>query len=172
MRTQITACFSGHRPQKLYNLIKRGGISIDDLREKIRHEILKSISEGYKSFICGMAHGFDLICGCLVVEIKTEPRFRDIRLMAALPFPEHGFSSPWSVPHQLVLSNADRVEIVCPSFSKGAYLDRNQFMVDRSSLLICYFDGLPGGTEHTFKYAVEKHLNIINLASTKKACIA
>lgn len=165
MSTQTTACFSGHRPQKLYNLIKAGGISIDDLREEIRHEILKSISEGYKSFICGMAHGFDLICGCLVVEIKHEEKFRDIQLVAAMPFPEHGFASPWRVPHQLVLSNADRVEAVCPSFSKKAYLERNRFMVDRSSLLICYFDGLPGGTEHTVRYAAEKNLNIINLAS-------
>ena len=165
MSTQTSVCFSGHRPQKLYALIKEGGISPDDLRVKIRCEIMKAISGGYKSFICGMAHGFDLICGCLVAEIKAEVNFRGIHLVAAMPFPEHGFASPWRVPHQLVLSNADRVDIVCPAFSKKAYLERNQFMVDRSSLLICYFDGLPGGTEHTVRYAVEKNLNIVNLAS-------
>jgi len=167
MLQKETACFSGHRPQKLYSLVKAGYDSLDDLRESVRAEILKIIDMGYKTFICGMAHGFDLICGCLVVEIKAEARFRDIQLVAAMPFPEHGFSSPWSVPHQLVLGNADKVEIVCPAFSKQAYLERNQFMVDRSSLLLCYFDGLPGGTGHTVKYATEKHLRIINLASDK-----
>ncbi|MDL2226999.1 DUF1273 domain-containing protein [Deltaproteobacteria bacterium OttesenSCG-928-M10] len=165
MSIEKTACFSGHRPQKLYSLVETSGGSIDNLRENVRGEILKAIGQGYQSFICGMAHGFDLICGCLVVEIKKEERFRDIQLVAAMPFPEHGFTSPWCVPHQLVLSNADRVETVCPSFNKKAYLERNRFMVDRSSLLICYFDGLPGGTEHTVRYAVEKHLNIVNLAS-------
>ena len=168
MLQKETACFSGHRPQNLYPLVKAGYDSLDNFRENVRGEILKAIDMGYKSFICGMAHGFDLICGCLVAEIKAEAKFRDIQLVAAMPFPEHGFSSPWSVPHQLVLSNADKVEIVGPAFSKNAYLERNRFMVDRSSLLICYFDGLPGGTKHTVKYALEKQLKIINLVSDKK----
>jgi uncharacterized phage-like protein YoqJ len=168
MEPKITACFSGHRPQKLDSFAKNDYDSLDDFRESVRVEILKAIDMGYKSFICGMAMGFDLICGSLVVEIKAQDKFRDIQLVAAMPFPKHGTSSHWSEDHKLVLSKADKVEIVCPTFSRQAYLARDRYMVDCSSLLICYFLGLPGGTAYTVKYAAEKGLRIINLASNKK----
>ncbi len=39
-------------------------------------------------------------------------------------------------------------------------LERNRYMVNRSSLLIALFDGLPGGTKKTIEYANQQGLEI------------
>ena len=37
-------------------------------------------------------------------------------------------------------------------------------MVDAASLLICFFDGQPGGTAQTVRMARQRGLRIVNLA--------
>ena len=37
-------------------------------------------------------------------------------------------------------------------------------MVDRCSRLICYFDGQPGGTAYTVRYALQQGVQLVNLA--------
>ena len=62
-----------------------------------------------------------------------------------------------------VLERCDAVETVSESYSRGCYQLRNRYMVDRSGRLICYFDGQPGGTAGTVRYAMKKTLEIVNL---------
>lgn len=50
------------------------------------------------------------------------------------------------------------------TFFSGCFSVRNRFMVDSSSLLICYFDGQAGGTAQTVHYAQSSGLHIINLS--------
>jgi len=47
---------------------------------------------------------------------------------------------------------------------RSAYLDRNCYMVEQSSRLLCYFDGQLGGTAHTVRCAIRNGLEIYNLA--------
>ena len=50
------------------------------------------------------------------------------------------------------------------NYFTGCFSVRNRFMVDSSSLLICYFDGQAGGTAQTVHYAQDSGLHIVNLS--------
>ena len=43
---------------------------------------------------------------------------------------------------------------------------RNRYLVDHSSLCICYLTRQTGGTAYTFNYAKNKGIEIINIAET------
>ena len=40
---------------------------------------------------------------------------------------------------------------------------RNRYMVDRSSVLVACYDGKPGGTWNTIRYAMDKDVEVIQL---------
>ncbi len=159
-----TVCFSGYRPKNFSFILNKGEAAFIALRERTGEAIIQSVNEGYTTFICGMAEGFDLVAGSVLLErMESEHNKGAIRLIAALPFEGHGFLSPWQVLHQLVLSKADEVITLAPKYHPEAYHDRNRYMVDNSSRLICYFDGKKGGTDFTVKYARAKGWGLINV---------
>ncbi len=159
-----TACFSGYRPNKFSFILLNGQEAYLELEARIKVEILKTVQDGYDTFLCGMAMGFDLVCGNIVLQLKQDhPECRDIRLIAVPPYHGHRFTGPWGVIHSLVMGQAD--EIIYPTDQQYShvYHIRNRYMVNISSRLICYFDGQPGGTDYTVDYARKKGLEIINL---------
>jgi len=46
---------------------------------------------------------------------------------------------------------------------KQLYLKRDRHMVDESKLLVCYYNGLPGGTEYTINYAKKQGVPVIDI---------
>ena len=159
-----TACFSGYRPGRFSFILLGGQEAYLNLEARIQTAIMKSMEEGYDTFLCGMAMGFDLVCGNIALRLKQEkPECYELRLIAVPPHHGHGFTGPWGVLHSLVMSKAD--EIIYPTDKQNSqvYHVRNRFMVNNSSRLICYYDGQSGGTEYTVSYATKKGLEIINL---------
>jgi len=161
-----TVCFSGYRPEKFAFILHQGNEDYLALEKRIEEAILQAVDDGHTSFICGMAKGFDLVAGSLVVALKESwAELADLTLLAVLPFERHGFpSEPWHTLHKMVLDRANEVFILAPKYHSQAYHDRNRFMVDNSSRLICYYDGQKGGTDYTVKYAREKGLDIVNVS--------
>lgn len=87
-------------------------------------------------------------------------------VLCAVPFDRQADSYPtaWKRRFNACLLAADRVYALSRTYYAGCYAARNQFMVDASSLLICYFDGRPGGTAQTVRMAEQAGLTIVNLA--------
>jgi len=170
MEKYKTACFSGYRPEKFKFILHQGNEAYLALEKRIENAILQAVDDGYTSFICGAAKGFDLVAGSLVVALKESwAELASLNLVAVLPFQRHGFSSePWRTLHQMVLSGASEVITLASKYHPQAYHVRNRYMVDCSRLLICYYDGRKGGTEYTVKYAEEQGLAVINVASDLK----
>ncbi len=160
-----TACFSGYRPEKFTFILHQGNKDYLALEKRIEEAILQAVDEGYTSFICGMAKGFDLVAGSLVVALKESwAELAALNVVAVLPFERQGFSSePWHTLHKMVLDRASEVVTLAPKYHPQAYHDRNRYMVDNSNRLICYYDGQKGGTDYTVKYAREKGLEIVNV---------
>ena len=73
-----TCCFSGHRPEKIFE-------SEQKIKTALLCEIKKSIGEGYTTFISGMANGFDLWAANAVIELRKKGA--PVALICALPFP-------------------------------------------------------------------------------------
>ena len=139
-------CFTGHRPEKLE-------IGPDLVIRRLDEAITAAIGRGYTAFISGAAKGVDLWAAELVLERRLSRP--EIRLVCAVPY--QGFGLHWKGGHSelfaKVIREADAVHYVCDSYSRSAYQCRNEWMVDRSSLLIAAYTGVSGGTRNTIEYA-------------------
>ncbi len=130
--------------------------------KKLRLEIEKAIKMGYKTFLCGMAIGFDIICAETVLSLKAE--LPEVKLIGALPCKTQDIK--WSqkdkARYRAVLARLDGVRCIYNEYiGAECMLERNRFMVNNSSLMIALFDGLAGGTKSTIDYALKQGLEVI-----------
>lgn len=158
-------CFSGYRPEKFPFHFDNDKEEYELLRSQLAQAIISAVGDGYDTFLCGMAKGFDLMAGEVVLElVQACPDMAGVKLVAVLPFVGHGFAAGrWQSVHRLVSEQASEVITLEGGYRSKAYLERNRYMVDRSNRVICYHTGLPGGTAHTLRLACEKGIEIVNL---------
>lgn len=158
----VTACFTGHRLQKLPWKANEQDICCLEMKEKLDFEIEKAIKSGYRYFISGMALGFDMICAEEVLKLKS--KYGDIKLYAALPCGDQDLK--WcdkdKKRYYEILKNADGIRCVCEKYNgKECMFERNTYMINSSSLLIALFSGRGGGTKKTIEYAKSKDLKTV-----------
>ena len=167
METKLkTICFSGHRTEKL----PKGKNEFNLMKQNLMYEIHKATSEGYDTFMFGACYGFDLICAQQILMRKQVIRHTDptnIKLIAVVPFEDQ--AAKWKEQDRDkyfdILSKCDHVIILNKHYKSGCYHERNRYMVDNSSKLICYYDGSSGGTRYTVEYAKKQSIEIINLCN-------
>ncbi len=159
-----TLSFSGHRSEKL----PKNKSQIDVLKQNLYRQIDIAIYEGYENFLFGACYGFDLICAEQVLVRKQVIKPTDpivIKLIAVVPFEEQ--AAKWNDHDRTIyfdtLSNCDEVITLNTHFKIGCYYERNRYMIDNSSKLICYYNGSGGGTGYTVEYAENQSKPIINL---------
>jgi uncharacterized phage-like protein YoqJ len=142
-------CFTGHRPEKLHS-------NETAVCTVLSNAIDAAISDGYRTFITGMARGVDIWAAEIVLARKAVNT--EIRLICALPHPdfEKRWSAHWQERYNAILQQADLVKTICPEFSMASYQTRNEWMVDHSARVIAIYNGSSGGTAKTITYA-EKH---------------
>ena len=152
-KRQKRCCFTGHRPNKL-------NASEDEVKMALADAIDLAFAAGKRTFISGLCWGVDI----WAAEIVLQRRERDssIHLIGAVPHPdfEKRWSAHWQERYQRIVQEADLVRTIAPSFSMGSYQARNEWMVDRSSLVIAVFNGEHGGTKNTIDYAVSQGIQV------------
>lgn len=147
---------TGHRPNKL------GGYG-----EETKAKLYQLASNWFAahpdidSVISGMELGWDTAWA-------DAAHSRGIPYVAAVPF--KGQESFWPdatrARYSYLLERAERVEIVSSGgYSPRAMLVRNAWMVDHSTLLVALWNGTPGGTANTIRYAKLRSRTIENLWS-------
>jgi len=149
----MTISVTGHRPDKLgseYDM--KGPISrnIYSTLECIIAQLKPSL------MITGMALGVDMIFANLAIR-------QNIPFIAAIPF--EGQQKKWPLKSQQlynrILSYAKEKVVVCEGgYEPWKMQKRNEWMVDRSDLLIAVWDGSKGGTYNCVNYAVDKGVEI------------
>lgn len=162
MGLKNTACFTGHRSQKLPWRFNEEDLRCKVMKENLRIEIEKAIKRGYKTFLCGMAIGFDMICAETVIGLKE--KYSDIKIIGALPCKTQDikWSSKDRERYRNLLSQLDDIRCIYDEYiGVECMLERNRFMVNNSSLVIALYNGLSGGTKSTISYARERGLEII-----------
>lgn len=168
MNISKVVCFSGYRPEKFPFPLIKSCPEFATLHASIRAAIIQAMEDGYTSFLCGMAQGFDLLCAEAVMGLQNAGGvWGEIQLVAVLPFAGHSVSVSWRAAHSLTLEQASRVVTIAPAYQAGVYFQRNRYLVDHASRLICYYDGQPGGTEYTLRYARKMRREIINVATSE-----
>ncbi len=157
-----TLCFTGHRSQKL----PWGFNEVDERCLKMKKilclEIEKSILQGYKTFLCGMALGFDMICAEIVLNFKK--KYKDIKLVGAIPCKNQ--DSKWNIKqkkrYRKILNQLDTIRCIYKKYNGArCMIERNNFMVNNSSKMIALFNGIDGGTKKTIDYAKKLGLEIV-----------
>ena len=155
---QFTCCFTGHRPEKLFDRYDEA-----EIYNRIVYALENAIADGYKTFLCGGSRGADFLFAEAVIALKaTHP---DIRLEFMLPCRNQ--SELWSREDRDRYSNllelGDSVFCLSDKYTNGCMQNRNRVMVERSSLLIAAWNGTEGGTEYTYKYARKRKLRIVDI---------
>jgi len=157
-----TCCFTGHRWARLE---KAANISQDELRWRTADAVRAAYADGYRSFVTGLAQGFDLIAAEIVIAMKRR-ELTDIKVIGIAPYlsHEHAWSGFWRERCRWVCDNLDDRCVMHPSYFRGCELERDRAMVDASTLVIAAYDGgSSGGTAYTVRYAEKKGIKIVNL---------
>ncbi len=148
---RTSVAFSGHRTY------------CGDAADALHRTVGELYARGFRTFLSGMAVGFDLAAAEAVLELRV--RMPDVRLIAAVPFQgqEARFSQSDRERFSRVLSAADVVEVLSPVYHRGCYAVRNDFLVDHARVLVAWYDGSPGGTHYTVRRAMRRGLEILDL---------
>lgn len=123
----------------------------------------KAILDGYDTFYCGMAYGFDLIAlDCLVALSRKYP----LKLVACIPYAgqERRYSEEFREKYRELLAWCDEKHEFFPHYTAGCYHTRDRFMVDNADMVVAYCKRDKGGTAYTTKYAnrMGKEIRLIN----------
>ena len=123
------------------------------LKNWISEQIEELYLAGYRRFLCGMAIGCDFYFANAVLSLRSiHP---EITLEAAVPCPDQ--SDKWTkkqkTEYMRLIDACDSVTVLSPVYTKECMMQRNRYMVDRSSLLLACFNGQASGTMNTIVYA-------------------
>lgn len=159
-----SCCFSGHRPQKLPDKGNELFPAMRNLKSCLLQAIEDAAENGYHTFLCGMAMGFDIIAGEAVLLAKK--KYPDIELVCAVPFENQASAFPlsWQARYRNLLRLCDYSTTLSEQYHSGCFAVRNRFMVEHSCYLICYCDESSySGSSQTLRFAQKAGSCIVNL---------
>lgn len=118
---------------------------------------------GARTFLSGMAVGFDLAAAEAVLECRAT--LPGVRLVAVVPFEgqQSRFSPVDKTRFERIAAAADETVVLSAVYHRGVYAVRNDFLVDHAGSLIAWFDGSPGGTQYTVRRALRLGRRVDNL---------
>lgn len=117
------------------------------------------VEEGFTTFYCGMARGFDLTALKALAEIKKS---RNIVIEACIPYggQDKSMAQKDKELYQSLLLSCDRKTLLYPTFKPGCTLARDRYMVDRADVVFAYCKRDKGGSAYTVKYARSKGIEV------------
>ena len=149
--------FTGHRNNRI-------DTNNTTIITDVENAINDSYAKGYRCFMTGMAQGFDLIAAEAVLSLKNT--LPDIKLIAVIPFlgQSRYFSDDDKERYENIMKQCEKIKFFSDRYYTGCFHRRNDYLVDNSSLIVSYFDGVKkGGTFYTIQRAKDKGLTIINI---------
>lgn len=121
------------------------------------------IEKGYRFFETDGAIGFDTMAAQTILELKEN--YSKIKLILVLPCITQ--TKSWLKDdideYNRIKKLADKVIYTSKEYTKGCMHIRNRYLVDHSSLCICYLTENKGGTAYTVKYSKSKGVSVINI---------
>lgn len=115
---------------------------------------MQAVEAGYTNAIFGGAPGFDIISAELIRATKMTAS-NEIKIICALPYNgfnnSRHFNEGWKLRYESMIKDCDHVINVTGKDYEiyGCYQNRNKYMVNNSSRLICYHTDIKGGTANT-----------------------
>lgn len=134
-------------------------LSSDFSKEELRAALRALAAAGVRTFLCGMALGFDLLCAEEVLLLREE---LPVRLVACIPCADQAARYPKSARerYERILDRCDERAVLHECYCDGCMFERNRYMVDRADLLLAYYTGRRGGTKYTVGYAEKRGIPV------------
>ncbi|MBO5006027.1 MAG: DUF1273 family protein [Clostridia bacterium] len=157
----MVCCVTGNRPKKFPFKREKGNDKFDLYKTRLDYEIELLIKYGYDEFISGMAEGADLDFAESVIRYRNNGSY--ITFEAALPYPLKKTNKKYgyNIKKIILLNSADKETVISKNYYRGCMQKRNEYMVDKSNLVLAIWNGdKSGGTWNTIKYAIKKGKNI------------
>lgn len=147
----MTCAFTGHRE-----------ISPDFDRAALCDRLDLLWQGGCRSFLCGMAEGFDLLALECLLRLRKD---RDFYVEACVPYRGHErrFFAEDRRRYENLLRGCDKTTVLFDSYQNGCFFARNRYMVDCADVLLAYLVKNTGGTAYTVRYAQKKGVSVIFL---------
>ena len=151
---------------EMYTVSFFGHRIIDDLN-KVQNEleniISKIVSEHeYVQFLVGRDGDFDIIAASAVRRVKKTLFIDNVDLNLVLPYMRAEISN--NIEYMLDYYNDIQVDNDArKAHFKTAIKIRNQNMVKKSQLVICYVEKNKGGAYNAMKYAQKQGCTVINI---------
>lgn len=154
--SQKTCCFTGHRKIPVNETEK--------IKDRLAHVITSLYAKGICNFGAGGALGFDTLAAQAVLKLRD--KHPAIKLILVLPcYMQTRRWQPDAIKtYEQIKQAADQVVYTSQEYTRDCMYKRNRYLVDHSSICVCYMTSGKGGTAYTVKYANQHHLPIINLA--------
>ena len=149
--SQHIVAFSGHRSYDG---------SADD---RLRSVVADLYAEGVRIFRVGMAEGFDLAAGEVVLSLME--LYDDIVLEAYVPWPLFSarFDRESKLKYDAVIAKAQVIRYAGFAFQNTIFHQRNDMLVDGAGYLVAWWNGSRSGTGYTVGRARRQRSKIINL---------
>ncbi|WP_336761389.1 SLOG family protein [Paenibacillus sp. USHLN196] len=173
-----TVSFTGHRPNKLGNCYSLTDSQSKYIKSKLEPVLIQLIeNEGIENFVSGGAIGFDQIAFWTVQGLKKTD-YPNICNIVAVPFKNQAIkwtdreTQHW---YKKMIEVADGIVYVdeLPEYKVegvpiGDYhvakmQKRNEYMVDKSRIIISTWDGTKGGTGNCCRYVRKVGKTLYNL---------
>ena len=161
----MTCAFTGHRPERLPWGADETDARCAALKTMLRRAVLRAYARGCRTFLCGMARGCDWYFASAVLALTDAGQMPGAQLVAMVPCPSQpdAWPEPDRARYRALLGRCACVEVLEDSYTEGCMLRRNRAMVLRADLLITVFDGTPGGTAATVRFAKRHGVELLPL---------
>lgn len=133
--------FTGYRPQKMTFGFNEEDERCVDFKLRLYNTIESLIDQGYKHFISGGAMGMDMFAAEAVLKLKA--KYPEITLEMVSPFDAQ--AAKWAPEYQ---RRHDQL------------FDQADMVTATGHVLLAAYDGQPGGTQMTIKYAAQMGIQV------------
>lgn len=143
------------KPDGICALTGHRVLAADFSHERLRAALRALAEGGTRTFLCGMALGFDLACAEAILQLRAQ---YGLCLVACIPCADQSERYPRAGRAQYVriLAECDERVVLHEHYFEGCMFARNRYMVDRCDRLLAYLTGTCGGTYYTVRYAQKK----------------
>lgn len=161
-----SCAITGHRPTRFKFGYKENMTGCKRLKKRLHDQFVLLYGQGVRTFYVGGALGVDQWAGEILLRLKEQPEYGDIKLIVALPFAGHdnGWDERSKSRLAFLLRHCDEVVTVGSTSGPEAYKARNYYMVDRADILLAVYDNdrsICSDTGMTVNYALKKKLPMI-----------
>lgn len=154
-----SVAFTGHRTYR------------GEADAELRDTVVRLYAQGVRTFLSGMAVGFDLAAAEAVLDCRT--LCPGVRLVCVVPF--RGQAAHYSFADrerfERLCAEADACVVLAESYHRGCYTRRNDYLVAHAALLVAWYDGSPGGTQYTLRRALDRGREVWNLHPSARICV-